>query len=399
MSAAAGVPLATIQLVNKFAVQKIRRIRLNDLVIHMHRVYKAGEPEAFVKMGFWLHEELRVRFAHQLLDYYRLPYMVLMCKPFAEVHDMHLRTFDVLSELPEMKTGRDVVMFARTLRREFQSHGETVNLLRQGLSEMRHNVDVGDLKPLHGFMDKFLTTKIGNRVLAENFVNWLDRVKMGNVHITAPGVVNECTLAPLLANMSSSIGGLCRDIYGQSPDVIIDDSLDTTVPIIPAHLNFIFQEVLKNSVHATMEYHLSSGSACDAPPPIHVSIRPGTFDVDVKVSDRGGGIKRRVQRKIWNYNFSAPPASADGAPPSTTSLLQTVHEDRKLKRQLSGYGVGMPISRLFARYFGGDLMLSSVYGYGTDVSIRLNRLGDHVELGCSTEDDVDGDYTRPAWAE
>ncbi|CAI7788175.1 unnamed protein product [Closterium sp. NIES-54] len=40
----------------------------------------------------------------------------------------------------------------------------------------------------------------------------------------------------------------------------------------------------------------------------------------------------------------------------------------------AGYGYGLPISRLYARYFGGDLQVVSMEGYGTDVYLHLNRL-------------------------
>lgn len=41
---------------------------------------------------------------------------------------------------------------------------------------------------------------------------------------------------------------------------------------------------------------------------------------------------------------------------------------------LAGYGYGLPISRLYARYFGGDLQVMSMDGYGTDAYLHLNRL-------------------------
>jgi pyruvate dehydrogenase kinase 2/3/4 len=41
---------------------------------------------------------------------------------------------------------------------------------------------------------------------------------------------------------------------------------------------------------------------------------------------------------------------------------------------LAGLGYGLPISRNYARYFGGDLVLMSMEGYGTDGYIYLPRL-------------------------
>jgi hypothetical protein len=43
--------------------------------------------------------------------------------------------------------------------------------------------------------------------------------------------------------------------------------------------------------------------------------------------------------------------------------------------QFTGYGVGLPMARLFARVAGGGMSMSVLPGHGTDTYIILNRHG------------------------
>jgi len=46
---------------------------------------------------------------------------------------------------------------------------------------------------------------------------------------------------------------------------------------------------------------------------------------------------------------------------------------------MHGLGYGLPLSRLYARYFRGDIKISSVDGYGTDVYVYLQRLSEKAQ--------------------
>jgi len=95
---------------------------------------------------------------------------------------------------------------------------------------------------------------------------------------------------------------------------------------------------------------------------IVISGENGNEDVVVKVSDQGGGIPRSEVDRVWKYLYTtATPAH----------LPQGEVRDFGTNGPLAGLGYGLPLSRLYARYWGGELQLISMEGYGTIVGVGI----------------------------
>lgn len=90
-------------------------------------------------------------------------------------------------------------------------------------------------------------------------------------------------------------------------------------------------------------------------------VKPRGDIISIHICDNGVGISEEKLADIWSYTYSTSVAAAGSS--------------RKLgeEQALSGCGVGLPLSRLNAQYFGGDLEVESVEGVGTKVCLRLDR--------------------------
>lgn len=153
---------------------------------------------------------------------------------------------------------------------------------------------------------------------------------------------------------------------------MINGRVDLTFPYIPTHLHYILLELLKNAMRATVEQH---GIDLDEDlPPVVVIIAdaPENEDIVLKVSDEGGGIPRSQIDKIWSYLFTT-------ADPQIQEGFIGGDQDHGSDSPLAGLGYGLPISRSYARYFGGDLDVLSMEGFGTDAYVHLVRLGNSKE--------------------
>eukprot|EP00271_Cylindrocystis_brebissonii_P012067 TRINITY_DN3013_c0_g1_i1.p1 TRINITY_DN3013_c0_g1~~TRINITY_DN3013_c0_g1_i1.p1 ORF type:complete len:171 (+),score=29.23 TRINITY_DN3013_c0_g1_i1:182-694(+) len=135
---------------------------------------------------------------------------------------------------------------------------------------------------------------------------------------------------------------------------------------VPTHLHQMLFELVKNSLRAVQERFLDSDKEA---PPIRIVVADGIEDVTIKISDEGGGIPRSGLPRIWTYLYST----------AKSPVADSGEQLQEMPSVMAGYGYGLPISRLYARYFGGDLQVVSMEGYGTDVYLHLNRLGNVQE--------------------
>jgi pyruvate dehydrogenase kinase 2/3/4 len=125
-------------------------------------------------------------------------------------------------------------------------------------------------------------------------------------------------------------------------------------------------------------------------PPVTITLVDGGEDVTIKITDQGGGLAMSEMDNIWSYVNSVksrPPPVQDVACSNVSAIADSlaamggVASEAKdyLDSPLHGSGHGLPLARLIARYFGGDLSLVSMEGYGTDSYLSLYRNDDHLE--------------------
>merc|ERR1719181_1386523 len=118
-------------------------------------------------------------------------------------------------------------------------------------------------------------------------------------------------------------------------------------------------EVLKNSCKATAD-RVGPRTPLNKMP-ITIIVCADEHKVLIRINDRAGGIPFEVGEHVWSYFYS-------------TTKRKEGSQYGDDATELAGYGVGLPLSRLFAKYLGGSLRLVALPGYGTSVDIELARV-------------------------
>ncbi|KAJ1727373.1 [Pyruvate dehydrogenase (acetyl-transferring)] kinase isozyme 2 [Coemansia biformis] len=256
--------------------------------------------------------------------------------------------------------------FVKALERIKRRHDPVVTALAQGVVEYKQQQksDTIDARVQH-FLDRFYLSRIGIRMLIGQQIELNQPQKLPDY----VGVIcTHTTIASVVQEAIDNARFICGDYYMlmNVPEIELHCPHDLAFMYVPSHLHHMVFELLKNSLRAVVELY---GDEAERYPPIKVVIAEGNEDITVKVSDEGGGIPRSAMEQVWQYMYTT----------AQTPMLDPSFDKSDFKAPLAGFGYGLPLSRLYARYFGGDLKLISMEGYGTDAYLHLSRLSNNEE--------------------
>ncbi|KAI2497805.1 Mitochondrial branched-chain alpha-ketoacid dehydrogenase kinase [Fragilaria crotonensis] len=356
----------------------------------LHKTYKQLDEDdnhrgatgkVLMQVASFLRRELPIRLAHRITDLERVPYMSEM-PSVVGVKKLYTQSFLELIEFHEkITTLAHEEEFSQLIERIYNRHSKVLVQMARGAYEFRDAIRLGQFKELdtsrsafdqmestHEFLDRFYLCRIGIRVLIGQYL----ALRQPPVENYIGLICSHTSPYEIVKRAIDDASFMCTRKYGDAPEVIMSGRLEQTFPYIPTHLHYILLELLKNSMRATVDWHGIDGDF----PPIKVVIADGddNEDVIIKVSDEGGGIPRSNMRKIWSYLFTtADPAIQRGM------VMLNPTDDHAIDSPLAGLGYGLPISRSYCRYFGGDLSIMSMEGHGTDAFVYLARLGNMRE--------------------
>jgi len=323
----------------------------------------ASEEESFT----FLRQEIPVRLSNIMKEINLLPSNLLQMPSVLIVQDWHARSFRDLMEFESSTLAGEEVLarFCQALKRVQERHASVVQTMAQGVLELKetHHVDNQTEMSIQYFLDRFYMSRISMRMLIHQHTLLFEPdADKDNPRI---GMIDpHCKVKSVIMEAYQNAAYLCEEYYECSPDIeikgqtLLKNAEGKKVPLElvypPPHLYHILFELFKNSMRATVENH----SRAHELPAIEVLVAKGEHDVSIRLSDQGGGIPRHITDHLFQYLFSTAPR------PSMTPT----------KAPLAGYGYGLPLSRLYARYFHGDLILNSYDGYGTDAVVYLKAL-------------------------
>jgi len=358
------------------ALQLDRYSRYIPAAISIKHLLDHGKTANQLGSFLFLKKEIPTRLANMIKELQLLPSDLKKQKECTQILNDYISSFREVLDLKEEKGDDQLNNFTQILNNIRRRHLDTVPKMATAVFKMQTvNTSEGVSDTVQYFLDRLYINRISIHMLISQHNALLGEEK------TLTGMVGtidqKCDIMAVCEDAYQAAAVLCDREYLDHPELksfardTTDENLETqgnvSTSYVPAHLHHILFEVFKNSMRATLE--MSQENAGNEISPIEVRVYKTKNDITIKISDLGGGISRSSSGKIFNYMYSTAPqviipegGGSYGAGLSAETL------------PMHGLGYGLPLSRLYARYFRGDIKIASVDGYGTDVYVYLQRL-------------------------
>ena len=297
----------------------------------------------------------------QLNAIHELPYIVVLNPNIEISNSLYLKTLETLLsiEYPYGLQNREAM--TKMLIQFLDEHQDTLVTLSRGFQEV---MEFYPKESVFTFLNQHLRDRIAMKLLARHYLSLLDQSKRSEPGKMIGALHKNLKISDLIHQVSEYVNDLCFVKYDHTVPISILAGDDVTFPCIPTHLEYVITEVLKNSSRAHIE---ATTPDCDlTEKPIEITIVRSDNELQIRIRDFGGGIPPKVEDKMFDYSYSTV---AEKKKDTGAEAYMIPGEDIN---NVSGMGFGLPMCRAYLEMFDGALDIQSLWGWGTDVYIKLN---------------------------
>lgn len=313
--------------------------------------------------------EVLIRLSHLITEIRMFPRELQEQEQYKLVVADYLQTYSEAVSFEKRKSTEENILEAvEMLKVTKQRHSGVVPSMAAACEALRHKygLSVEEVGSNHGLtaavqycLDRLYLHRISLNMLTNQHLMVYGHVKTVENQV---GVIHPNTdVEAVVRHAFNNARLICQKCYVHAPELEIKSHNVTcpdnrvSVVHIPSHIYHMTFEVMKNAMQATIE---NNWGHLEKLPPIKVLVCQSDMDITIKVSDQGGGVPRLTAEKMFQYLYTTAPS-----PSLTTESVP-----------LSGFGYGLPLSRLYARYFQGDIKAASYENHGTDIYIYFQAL-------------------------
>ena len=334
----------------KYSNKDITKVNINNYI-------KGREVSINNRIDYscvFLKNEIPIRLAKRIKELDNLP-IELSSKPSVnQVRNWYIESFYDFYDDQKNNVSNEELL--NTCEIVYKRHENTLVKMAQGIKEA--DISKLDKEKLKYFLDNFYINRIDLRFLLGQYIEYFDEKEN---HI---GLINmETDIVENVKNSLISVENITNINNLDFPKVNINYESNIKIPYIPSYLNYVLTEILKNSVKSINDRYTDE-KITYSDNLLNVNLYDDEHLLVIKISDKGQGIKEHDMNKIWNYTFSTTNINTDD-----------LHgkEDFGYNSLISGLGYGLPISKLYLKYFNNYINIFSKYNYGTDVYITIRK--------------------------
>uniref|UniRef100_A0AAY4E8P3 Protein-serine/threonine kinase n=1 Tax=Denticeps clupeoides TaxID=299321 RepID=A0AAY4E8P3_9TELE len=317
-----------------------------------------GRENACEKTSYvFLRKELAVRLANTMREINLLPDNLLGQPSVKLVQTWYSQSFEELLDYEPRspEDPRTLNDFLESLTKIRNRHNDVVPTMAQGVIEYKDKFGFDPFvsSNVQYFLDRFYTSRISYRMLINQHTLLFGDATNPSHPKHIGSIDPACNVAEVVTDAYATAKMLCEQYYMTAPALAIQE-FNTKAPRKPVQVVYVPSHLFH------MLFELFKVRPDDPAHAVYIPTAVLLCEMSCTISDSGGGVPLRKIDRLFNYMYSTAPAPTldpgQSAPP------------------LAGFGYGLPISRLYARYFQGDLSLYSVEGVGTHAVIYLKAL-------------------------